>query len=74
MAARDGGGDRKVEGGLTAREQRVPGVNIKDYFYVIDPEKLRVLNGKFGNARSHHVADNEAGHATVWISRPQQWK
>jgi hypothetical protein len=34
---------------LTARQQRVPGVNIKDYFYVIDPEKLRVLNG--GNDR-----------------------
>ena len=26
-----------------ARQQRVPGLNIKDYFYVIDPEKLRRL-------------------------------
>ena len=35
----------KSKRGLTARQQRVPGLKIKDYFYVIDPEKLSALNG-----------------------------
>jgi hypothetical protein len=39
----------KPKGGLTARQQRVSGLTIKHYFYVIDPEKLRVING--GNHR-----------------------
>jgi len=29
--------------GLVAQQQRVPGLNIKEYFYVIDLEKLRAL-------------------------------
>jgi putative DNA primase/helicase len=33
----------KSKGGLTARQERVPGLR-KDYFYVIDPEKLYALN------------------------------
>jgi hypothetical protein len=33
------------KGGLTARQQRVLGLNIKDYFYVIDLEKLPALYG-----------------------------
>jgi hypothetical protein len=30
--------------GLVARQQRVPGLNIKEYFYVVDSQKLHELN------------------------------
>ena len=40
----------KLKAGLVAQQQRVPGVNIKEYFYVIDSERLRALNG--GNGHS----------------------
>jgi hypothetical protein len=40
----------KSKAGLVAQQQRVPGLNIKEYFYVIDSEKLRALNG--GNGHS----------------------
>jgi hypothetical protein len=40
---------QKSKAGLVAQQQRVPGLNIKEYFYVIDSEKLRALNrGKDG--------------------------
>ena len=32
--------------GLVAQQQRVPGLNIKEYFYVIDLERLRAIGGK----------------------------
>jgi hypothetical protein len=36
---------QKSKAGLKAQQQRVPGLTIKEYFYVIDSEKLRALNG-----------------------------
>jgi putative DNA primase/helicase len=40
----------KSKAGLVAQQQRVSGLNIKEYFYVIDSEKLGALNG--GNGHS----------------------
>jgi hypothetical protein len=36
--------------GLASRQQRVPGLDIREYFYVIDAEKLRTLNRAQGSS------------------------